>query len=224
METTSTGPSNPTRPSGASEATAPGPSEATAPGRSAAIAPDASDLSELPDASAGRPPITLAPMDEQGIAHFERALLSPDGTGEFQWFGFTGATTLRARLADDGFLSPDGGMLAILVGDRQVGRVEWFARSWGRPATSSCWEIAIGVGAEHRGQGIGSTAQDLLARYLFAHTRAERVQASTDVENLAERRALVKAGFQEEGTVRRAQWRAGAWHDMVLYARLREVG
>lgn len=114
--------------------------------------------------------------------------------------------------------------LPILLGDRHVGRVEWFARSWGRPATSSCWEIAIGVGAEHRGQGIGSTAQDLLARYLFEHTCAERVQASTDVESLAERRALTKAGFQEEGTVRRAQWRADAWHDIVLDSRLRELG
>jgi len=54
------------------------------------------------------------------------------------------------------------------------------------------------------------------------NTHAERVQASTDFDNLAERRALTKAGFQEEGTVRRAQWRAGAWHDMVLYSRLRE--
>lgn len=167
--------------------------------------------------------VTLAPMDEQGVALFERALLSPAGTGDFQWFGFTSATHLRARLAEDGFLSPDGGMLAILLDDRHVGRVEWFARSWGRPATSSCWEIAIGVGAEHRGRGIGSAAQDLLARYLFEHTRAERVQASTDVENLAERRALTKAGFREEGIARRAQWRAGAWHDMVLYSRLREA-
>ena len=171
---------------------------------------------------AASPHVTLAPMDEQGVELFERALFSPEGTGEFQWFGFTSATDLRARLAKGGFLSPDGGMLAILFAGSPVGRVEWFARSWGRPATSSCWEIAIGVDAEHRGRGVGSTAQDLLARYLFEHTHAERVQASTDFDNLAERRALTKAGFQEEGTVRRAQWRAGAWHDMVLYSRLRE--
>ena len=163
-------------------------------------------------------------MDEQGIEIFETALLSPEGTGEFQWFGFTRANHLRARLAEDGLVSPDGGMLAARRDGRHVGRVEWFARSWGRPATSSCWEIAIGIGAEHRGRGTGSTAQDLLARYLFENTRVERVQASTEVENIAERRALIKAGFEEEGTVRRAQWRVGGWHDMVLYSRLREVG
>jgi aminoglycoside 6'-N-acetyltransferase len=206
----------------ASNPTATDASNPTAIDASNPTAADASDPTAA-DASADRRSVTLAPMDEQGIELFERALLSSDGTGEFQWFGFTSATQLCARLAEDGFLSPDGGMLAILLDGRHVGRVEWFARSWGRPATSSCWEIAIGVSVEHRGRGIGSSAQDLLARYLFENTRAERVQASTDVENLAERRALTKAGFQEEGTLRRAQWRAGAWHDMVLYSRLREV-
>jgi aminoglycoside 6'-N-acetyltransferase len=75
----------------------------------------------------------------------------------------------------------------------------------------------------HRGKGIGSAAQDLLARYLFEHTRAERIQASTDIDNLAERGALARAGFQEEGVLRRAQWRAGRWHDMVIYSRLRPL-
>jgi len=184
--------------------------------------PTAAEVSADVPADAAR--VSLAPMDDQGIELFEQALRSAEGTGEFQFFGFTSATHLRARLAEDGFLAPDGGMLAVLLDGHHVGRVEWFARSWGRPATSTCWEIAIGVGAEHCGRGIGSAAQDLLARYLFAHTRAERVQASTDIENLAERRALVRAGFEEEGTVRRAQWRAGGWHDQVLYSRLRAVG
>jgi len=165
--------------------------------------------------------LALAPMDEHGIELFESALLSPDGTGEFQWFGFTSPARVRRRLAEDGLLAPDGGMLAILVDGVHVGRVEWFACSWGRPATSSCWEIAMGLLDGHRGIGIGSAAQDLVARYLFEHTRAERVQAASDVDNAAERGALVRAGFQEEGIVRRAQWRSGEWHDMVLYSRLR---
>jgi aminoglycoside 6'-N-acetyltransferase len=76
----------------------------------------------------------------------------------------------------------------------------------------------------HRGKGHGATAQRLLADYLFAHTRVERVQASTDVENAAEQAALTKAGFTREGILRRAQWRDGAWHDLVLFSRLRGEG
>jgi RimJ/RimL family protein N-acetyltransferase len=49
----------------------------------------------------------------------------------------------------------------------------------------------------------------------------ERLEASTDVGNLAEQRALERAGFTSEGTLRHAQFRDGEFHDMVLYSRLR---
>ncbi|MBF4462085.1 MULTISPECIES: GNAT family N-acetyltransferase [unclassified Rathayibacter] len=84
-------------------------------------------------------------------------------------------------------------MLAIRHGDDELGRVERLESSWGRAATSSCWSIAIGVDAGMRGRGIGWRAQVLLAEYLFAHIRAERVQAYTDVDNVAERKALVRS-------------------------------
>ena len=48
-----------------------------------------------------------------------------------------------------------------------------------------------------------------------------RVEASTDITNLAEQRALEKAGFTREGVLRKAQWRAGDWHDLVVYSLLR---
>ena len=49
-----------------------------------------------------------------------------------------------------------------------------------------------------------------------------RVQAGTQVDNAAERKSLLKAGFQEEGVVRAAEFRAGQWRDCVLFSRLRE--
>lgn len=99
--------------------------------------------------------------------------------------------------------------------------MHWFKSTWGRSDTSWCWSIAIGLLPEHRGNGIGAIAQRLLADYLFQHTRAERVQAWTDVRNIAEQKALDRAGFAREGLLRSAQWRGGQWHDQVLYARLR---
>ena len=48
-----------------------------------------------------------------------------------------------------------------------------------------------------------------------------RVEAHTDVENVAEQRALSKAGFTREGVVRGAQWRDGAYRDGLLYSILR---
>lgn len=58
-------------------------------------------------------------------------------------------------------------------------------------------------------------------QYLFRHTRAQRVQAYTDVDNVAERRALEAAAFTLEGIIRRAQWRDGSWHDVTLYSVVR---
>jgi RimJ/RimL family protein N-acetyltransferase len=41
------------------------------------------------------------------------------------------------------------------------------------------------------------------------------------VDNLAEQRALERAGFAREGVLRSAQFRDGRFHDLVLYSRLR---
>ena len=74
---------------------------------------------------------------------------------------------------------------------------------------------------EWRGHGIGWRAQAMLCDYLFAHTVAQRIQAGTHPENIAEQKALTKAGFQLEGVVRACEFRAGQWRDGYLYSRLR---
>lgn len=164
---------------------------------------------------------TLRPVQVADLDLFEAALATPEGTGEFQWFGFTSFHAVRRRFAEDGLLGPDGGVLAVTHGDDCVGRVEWFPATWGRPATSTCWTIALGLLPAWRGKGLGALAQGALREYLFRHTRAERIQAFTDIDNIAERRSLERCGFRLEGVLRRAQWRQGQWHDQVLYSALR---
>ncbi|WP_018550646.1 GNAT family protein [Streptomyces sp. ATexAB-D23] len=166
--------------------------------------------------------VSLRPVTEADLDLFEREFATAEGTGPHQWFGFTPALRMRRRLADDGLLGPEGGVLSVTADGATVGRTEWFRSAWGRPDTSSCWTVAIGLFPSARGLGTGTRAQRQLLDYLFDHTRAERVQAWTDHANIAERRALEKAGFVQEGVLRRAQWRGGAWHDQVLYSALRE--
>ena len=79
-------------------------------------------------------------------------------------------------------------------------------------------DLAAAGGA---GSGHGSRAQRMLADYLFTTFPVHRVEASTDVTNLREQRSLEKAGFSREGLLRGAQWRSGAYHDLVSYACLR---
>jgi GNAT superfamily N-acetyltransferase len=97
----------------------------------------------------------------------------------------------------------------------------WHGVNHGKPPASRCWNIGITIAPLHRGRGLGTEAQRLLAAYLLATTTVNRIEADTDVTNLAEQRSLEKAGFTREGTMRGAQFREGAWHDMVLFSRLR---
>jgi RimJ/RimL family protein N-acetyltransferase len=72
-----------------------------------------------------------------------------------------------------------------------------------------------------RGKGFGTIAQRALCDYLFSTTVVHRIEAGSDIENIAEHRALEKAGFTRDGMMRQAQYRDGRWHDMAFYSRLR---
>jgi RimJ/RimL family protein N-acetyltransferase len=102
-----------------------------------------------------------------------------------------------------------------------IGSVSWHTVNYGPPPASDAWNIGIELIPAARGNGYGSEAQRLLADWLFANTGVNRVEASTDVDNLAEQRALEKAGYVREGVQRGAQYRAGGYHDLVTYSRLR---
>jgi len=168
------------------------------------------------------PELSLRKLCSDDIDLIEDSFQSPEGASESQWFGFWDTNKLRTRLSQDQFIGSSDGALAICLGERTIGKVDWFTvTSWGRANTSACWEIAIGLFEEHRGQGHGTRAQCLLVEYLFAHYPRHRIQATTDAENIAEQRSLEKVGFSREGIIRQSQWRDGAWHDQLIYSLLR---
>ncbi|MDJ0384758.1 GNAT family protein [Streptomyces sp. G-G2] len=173
------------------------------------------------DGSALDGAVALRPVTAADLDRFEAEFAGPHGPGPYQWFGHTPTARPRQLHAERGLLGGDENMLSVTVGDTLAGRVEWFRRSWGRVDTSACWEIGIGLFTSARGRGTGTRAQRLLVEYLFEHTRVERIQVCTDADNIAEQRAAEKAGFELEGRIRRAQWRAGAWHDQLIYSILR---
>jgi RimJ/RimL family protein N-acetyltransferase len=149
---------------------------------------------------------------------------SPVAKGEFNDFGIEpDVSALRETLAAGPLRNERNGQLIVeRVADGQpIGTVAWHEVHYGPPPKSRAWNIGISLIPEARGQGYGAIAQRLLADYLFETTDANRVEASTDVENLPEQRALEKAGFLREGIQRRAQFRAGTHHDLITYARLR---
>jgi RimJ/RimL family protein N-acetyltransferase len=107
----------------------------------------------------------------------------------------------------------------VTSGAEMIGFVNWRQMSTGQ--ISYCWEIGIRLLPQARGRGAGTLAQRLLVRYLFAHSQVNRVQAATEITNVAEQRALEKAGFTREGVLREVGFRGGRWRDSVLYSVLR---
>lgn len=151
---------------------------------------------------------------------------SPEAKGEFNDFGppQDDSFDIHQALAQGPLRNERNGQLIVeRVADGQpIGTVGWHEVHYGPPPESRAWNIGISLIPESRGHGFGGLAQRLLADYLFEQTDAHRVEAQTDVDNLPEQRALEKAGFVREGVVRGSQFRAGAYHDLITYARLRD--
>jgi len=168
--------------------------------------------------------VRLRPVTRDDIA-FLVIKHTPEVTGPYNWFGFRSEAEILRRFEDDGFLGELYGKLIVELdtaeGSVPIGDVSWHAVDYGPPPASRCWNIGITLTPEWRGRGHGARAQRLLADHLFETTLVERVEASTDVENIPERRALERAGFTFEGVLRRAQFRGGAWRDLAQYSVVR---
>lgn len=147
---------------------------------------------------------------------------SPEYVGEFNVFGVKGRP-VKERIETGLVTSQDGTLMVEVQANRKpIGSVSWRGVRYGPNPESVAWNIGINLIPEARGHGFGTEAQHLLAVHLFATTTVNRIEASTDVENVPEQRALEKAGFVKEGVLRGAQYRPGGWHDLVVYAWIRD--
>jgi RimJ/RimL family protein N-acetyltransferase len=166
-------------------------------------------------------PVRLRPIEEADLDTLRRFDTDPSARGPYLSSGFRSPHARRRRWEEDGWLGADSGQLAVALPDGALaGIVAWRSIKTGGPK-AGCLEIGALLFPEHRGQGRGTAAQRLLVEYLFATTLANRLQAITNVENIAEQRALERAGFRREGIMRGLAFDGGRWHDGVLYARLR---
>jgi GNAT superfamily N-acetyltransferase len=149
--------------------------------------------------------VTLRPVTEDDLSWLESLRDGPVATGLHGWHGWSDPQRRRRQWSESGLLSDDGSWRKLKTGP-----------------TAFSWAIGIGLAPEFRGRGYGSEAQRLLARYLFAHTQVNRIEATTEITNVAEQRALEKAGFTREGILRGTTFRQGRWHDQVIYSVLRD--
>lgn len=165
----------------------------------------------------------LRPVEETDLPVLRTWANDVDANGVYNSFGFERTHDLQAGFQSHGFLTDQHGMLLIVLSSGDiVGSISYHQVRYGPNSASLAYNIGLSILPEQRGKGYGTEAQQALARYLFDTFPIARVEASTDLTNLPEQRALEKAGFMREGVLRKAQWRAGAWHDLVVYSKLRD--
>ena len=85
-----------------------------------------------------------------------------------------------------------------------------------------CVEIGFALVPSERGKDYGTEAIQLMVDYLFLKKEIVRIQAPTETRNMPSQKALEKAGFTNEGTIRKSHYVRGEYRDMYLYSILRE--
>jgi RimJ/RimL family protein N-acetyltransferase len=91
-----------------------------------------------------------------------------------------------------------------------------------RPAGGKAQEIGYAVLPSERKKGYCSEVVMMMVDYLFLSKDIVRIQAHTDVRNEGSQKTLEKAGFKNEGIVRKAAFFWGEWRNGYLYSILRE--
>jgi RimJ/RimL family protein N-acetyltransferase len=167
--------------------------------------------------------VRLRPLEESDLGLLTRFDTEPGLHEPYEWKGFRDPRGRRRRWDQDGYLGSEDSILIVALDDGTfTGFVAWTALRRSTPiAPTVGYRIGIALLPEYRGRGLGSGAQCLLADHIFWTTLANRVEAGTDLENIAEQRALERAGFQREGIVRGGGYLEGRFRDGVTYSRLR---
>lgn len=165
--------------------------------------------------------VALRAFDEGDLGFLDRLSTDPDASGPFLWSGFVDPRTRRRRWEHDGYIGAESAALAVVIGGTVAGIASWRVRDRGGPS-GGCYEIGMVLVPDYRGQGHGVTAQRMLVDHLFRFTTVHRIEALTDVENMAERKALERIGFVLEGVLRGVVFQHGTWRDAAIYALLRD--
>jgi [ribosomal protein S5]-alanine N-acetyltransferase len=164
--------------------------------------------------------VRLRPVEEPDLDLLARLDTEPALSEPFEWRGYRDPKERRRRWERDSYLGSEDALLIVALPDGTfTGIVSWRQLPTSGPRVT--YTIGILLFPEYRGQRLGSSAQCLLADQLFSTTLANRVDATTAVDNIAEQKALESAGFQKEGILRGLGYGRGKMGDGVMYSRLR---
>lgn len=151
------------------------------------------------------PAIALASLDPETQRRLDDPPLDPESRqesvtrAEAQWSNGTGAPFVIADAADDRPL----GLLNLQFGEDEEAA-----------------SLAVSVFPAARGRGVATRALRLAALWGLRDLGLARVAAEAAVDNHASIRAIEKAGFRREGTLRAHCKTHGERHDCAMFSLL----
>jgi RimJ/RimL family protein N-acetyltransferase len=83
-------------------------------------------------------------------------------------------------------------------------------------------ELGIALGKEYWGKGFGQEAVRMLIEFAFTYLNVNRVSLQVLAEDARAVGAYRKAGFLEEGLLRKHAWLGGRFHDELVMSVLHE--
>ncbi|MBQ7299293.1 MAG: GNAT family N-acetyltransferase [Clostridia bacterium] len=155
---------------------------------------------------------------EETDLEFVSFCASPTVYGAYQPFRFSSPAVLIGDYQSGAMWNADGGILLIEELGEAVGLAEVTLVREGLA------RVGMILLPDNRGCGIGTQALGMLRDYLADNYPVARIEADTDVENIAGQRILENNGFVCEGTMRCCRFYRGRYHDSYLYSYITELG
>ena len=158
--------------------------------------------------------LTIRPVEERDLAFLQLAQ-TQGMRGRFQEAQMESMARLRSQWEKDGMLGSQFQMLMVELEGQPVGFVTAFFVREGMV------RVGIQLDENCRGQRVGSRAFALLRDYLLENFPLVRLEADTDVDNIAAQKMLERCGFRAEGVLRKYGFHHGSYHDSYLYSYIR---
>jgi RimJ/RimL family protein N-acetyltransferase len=150
--------------------------------------------------------VTLEPADTTNVELLVRWTLDPIAQGPHKRVPDMTADELRTLF----LTTPDRQYCLIRrsADGHPLGRFYWRKWRFMESLAEIDWELNIFLADPlDRGKGYGAAVQLLASDYLLAFPETRSVFAFTFLANVAEQRALIKAGFRNEGLLPHAHYR-----------------
>ncbi|UCE59273.1 MAG: GNAT family N-acetyltransferase [Phycisphaerales bacterium] len=164
--------------------------------------------------------VVLRLLKEEDLEEFVRLYNDASHRGEYYPISLRSLSQSRKEFQENGWWDEHQGRM--LITDKEgliLGCIFFFKGAQYQEG----YEIGYFVlRRENRGRGIISEALPLFSAYLFELKPIERLYLLTAGDNIPSQKVARKAGYQHEGTLRKAFFLRGKHHDCEVFSLLRE--